>query len=60
MIESKLSLMEKENLYEIIHNLPLNFGKSWEGYKDMLQKNAWEKIANSLAFIRDGTYYSIF
>ena len=35
MIESKHSLMEKENLYEIIHNLPVNFDKSWEGYKDM-------------------------
>ena len=28
MAETRLSLMQKENLYEIIHNLPVFFDKS--------------------------------
>ena len=61
MVESKLSLMQKENLYEITHNLPVISDKSCWGYKERdAEPNAWEEIANSLDFIRDGTYYSIF
>ena len=61
MAESNLSLILKENLCETIRNLPVIFGKSWKEYKVRDAKtNAWEEIANSLEFLRDGTYYSIF
>ena len=34
MAESKLSLIQKENLCEIIHNLPVIFEESRKGYKE--------------------------
>ena len=61
MAESKLSLIQEENLCEIIPNYPVIFGKSCKGCKERdAVTHKWEEIANSLEFIRDGTYYSIF
>ena len=61
MAESELSLMQENNLREIIHNYPIILDKLCKGYKERdAIANAWKKIANSLEFIRDGTYYSIF
>ena len=55
MAESKLNFIQKNNLYEIIHNLSFFFDKSCKE-RDVVT-NAWEEIANSLAFLRNGTYY---
>ena len=44
MAESKLSLIQKENLGEIIHNLLVIFGSLQKGYKDRdVVTNAWQK-----------------
>ena len=44
MAESKLSLIQKENLYEIIHNMPVSFDKSCKGCKERdVVTNAWKK-----------------
>ena len=59
MAECKLSLIQKENLCEIIHNYPVIFDKSCNGQKERdAITNASEEIANSLEFISDVTYYS--
>ena len=59
MAECRLSLIQKENLCEIIHNYPVIFDKSCKGQKERdVITNAWEEIANSLEFISDVTYYS--
>ena len=61
MVDSKLSLIQKNNLCEIIHNLPVTFEKLCKGYKERdAVTNVWEEIADSLVFIHDGMYYSIF
>ena len=58
MAESKLSLIQKENLHEIIQNLSVFFDKFCRGCKERdVVTNAWEEIANSLEFLRNGTYY---
>ena len=61
MAENKLSLIQEENLCEVIPNYPVIFDKSCKGCKERdTVTHKWEEIANSLEFIRDGTYYSIF
>ena len=59
MTERKLILIQEENLCEINQNCPGIFDKPCKWYKERDSvTNAWEGIANSQEFIRDGTYYS--
>ena len=52
MAESKLSLMQEEDLFEIIYNYPVNFDYSCKRYKKRdTVTYAWEEIANSLEFL---------
>ena len=62
MHESKLRVTQKENVCEIICNLLVIFDKLCKEYEERgTVTTAWEEIANSLEFIRDGTsYYNIF
>ena len=61
MAKSRINLIQEDNLCEIIHNLPFFFVKAYKGYKERdAVTNAWEEITKSLAFTRDGTYYSVF
>ena len=56
MTERKLSLIQEENLCEIIQNYSAIFDKPCKWYKERDSvTNAWEGVANSLEFIRDGT-----
>ena len=56
-----LVLLQEENLCETIRKYPVIFNKSCNRYKESdAVANAWEEIANSLEFIRDGMHYSIF
>ena len=61
MAESKLSLIQKENRCNIIHNLPAIFDKSCKGYKERdAATNVKKEMENSLEFIHDGMYYIIY
>ena len=61
LVGSKLSLIQKENLCEIIRNYPVILIKSCKRYKERdAVTYVLEKIANFLEFIHDGTYYSVF
>ena len=52
MAESKLSLMQEEDLFEIIYNYPVNFDYSCKRYKKRdTVTYAWDKITNSLEFL---------
>ena len=60
MAESKLGLIQKENLWEIIHNLPVTLDKSCKGYKEMLQQMRWKKWKTTWRLYMMVQYCSIF
>ena len=61
LVGSKLSLIQKENLCEIIRNYPIILNKSCKRYKERdAGTYVLEKIAIFPEFIHDGMYYSVF
>ena len=59
--QMSLSLVQVENLCELVRQYPILFDKSQKGYKERdAVSNAWEEVASSLEFIHDGKCLCLF
>ena len=53
-MENKLSIVQEENLCELVCQYPIVFDKSHKGYKEKnAEENAWEEITSALDFFID-------
>ena len=51
-MENKLSIVQEENLCELVRQYPVIFDKSHKGYKGKdVEQNAWQEIASALDFL---------
>ena len=54
-MENKFSIVQEENLCELIRQYPVIFDKSHKGYKEKdVGENAWQGIASALDFLSTG------
>ena len=51
-MDNKLSIVQKENLCELVRQYPVIYDKSYKGYKEKnVEENAWQEIASALDFL---------
>ena len=51
-MDNKLSIVQKENLCELVRHYPVIFDKCHKGYKEKdMEKTAWQEIASAYDFL---------
>ena len=54
-MENKLSMVQEENLCQLVWQYPVIFDKSHKGCKEgHVKENAWEEIVSALDFLLTG------